>query len=217
MKSVLIIGMGRFGHHLCMNMLNLKNEVMIVDVEETKMEDLVPYVTSAKIGDCTNEEVLRSFGVGNFDLCFVCIGTNFQSSLEITSLLKELGAKHVVSKANRDIHAKFLLRNGADEVIYPDRDIAERMAVRYSANHVFDYIELTDEYAIYEIPPVDPWIGKSIKEVGVRQKYHASILATKEGDKTKLLPPADYIFKKSEHLMVIGQKEDIDRILKEID
>ena len=99
MKSVLIIGMGRFGHHLCMNMLNLKNEVMIVDIDEKKMEDLVPDVTSAKIGDCTNEEVLKSFGVGNFDLCFVCIGTNFQSSLEITSLLKELGAKHVISKA----------------------------------------------------------------------------------------------------------------------
>ena len=164
MKSVLIIGMGRFGHHLCMNMLNLKNEVMIVDIDEKKMEDLVPDVTSAKIGDCTNEEVLKSFGVGNFDLCFVCIGTNFQSSLEITSLLKELGAKHVISKANRDVHAKFLLRNGADEVIYPDRDIAERMAVRYSANHVFDYIELTDEYSIYEIPPVERWIGKSIKD-----------------------------------------------------
>lgn len=217
MKSVLIIGMGRFGHHLCMNMLNLKNEVMIVDIDEKKMEDLVPDVTSAKIGDCTNEEVLKSFGVGNFDLCFVCIGTNFQSSLEITSLLKELGAKHVISKANRDVHAKFLLRNGADEVIYPDRDIAERMAVRYSANHVFDYIELTDEYSIYEIPPVERWIGKSIKDVGVRQKYHASIIATKEGDKTKLLPPAEHIFKKDEHLMIIGQKEDIDRILKQID
>ena len=145
MKSILIIGMGRFGRHLCMNLSTLGNQVMIVDEKEENLEELLPYVVSAKIGDCTNEAVLRSLGISNFDLCFVCIGTNFQSSLEITSLVKELGGRHVVSKANRDIHAKFLLRNGADEVIYPDRDIAEKLAVRYSANHVFDYIELTDE------------------------------------------------------------------------
>ena len=151
MKSILIIGMGKFGHHLCANLAKLDNEIMVVDEKEEMLEDLLPIVTSAKIGDCTNEDVLRSLGVRNFDICFVCIGTNFQSSLEITSLIKELGAKYVISKANRDIHAKFLLRNGADEVIYPDRDIAEKLAVRVSANHVFDYIELTEEYSIYEI------------------------------------------------------------------
>ena len=124
MKSILIIGLGKFGHHLCMNLAELGNEIMAVDSKEEVLEDLLSVVTSAKIGDCTNEEVLKSLGVRNFDICFVCIGTNFQSSLEITSLVKELGAKYVVSKANRDIHAKFLLRNGADEVIYPDRDIA---------------------------------------------------------------------------------------------
>ena len=116
MKSVLIIGIGRFGHHLCIDMANRGNEVMIIDKDEKKTTDLLEYATAVRVGDCTNEEVLRSLGVGNFDLCFVCIGSNFQSSLEITSLVKELGAKHVVSKANRDIHAKFLLRNGADEV-----------------------------------------------------------------------------------------------------
>ena len=115
MKTVLIIGMGRFGHHLASNMISLGNEVMIVDKDESRLEDLTKLISNIKIGDCTNEEVLRSLGVGNFDLCFVCIGSNFQSSLEITSLVKELGAKHVVSKANRDIHAKFLLRNGADD------------------------------------------------------------------------------------------------------
>ena len=126
MKSILIIGIGRFGSHLCMNLSRLDNEIMIVDQDEAKLEDLLPFVVSAKIGDCTNEKVLKSLGVGNFDLCFVCIGNNFQSSLEITSQLRELGAKYIVSKANRDIHAKFLLKNGADEVIYPDRDIAEK-------------------------------------------------------------------------------------------
>ena len=126
------------------------------------MEDILSLVTSAKIADCTREEVLRSFGVRNFDICFVCIGTNFQSSLEITSQLKELGAPYVISKATRDIQAKFLLRNGADEVVYPDRDIAKRLAIKVSANHVYDYMEMGD-YSIYEIQPLEEWVGKSIK------------------------------------------------------
>lgn len=216
MKSVLIIGLGRFGHHLCRNMAELGNEVMIVDQKEEVLEDLLPIVTSAKIGDCTNEEVLRSLGVANFDLCFVCIGTNFQSSLEITSLVKEMGARCVVSKANRDIHAKFLLKNGADEVIYPDRDIAEKLAVRHSANHVFDYIELTDEYSIYEIPPLTEWLGKSIRDVNFRVKYQVSILGTKKGEDVRLLPAADHIFAADEHLMVIGRADDLQKILKHL-
>lgn len=216
MKSILIIGLGKFGHHLCLNLAELGNEIMIVDQKEEVLEDLLPVVTSAKIGDCTNEEVLKSLGVSNFDLCFVCIGTNFQSSLEITSLVKEMGAKYVISKANRDIHAKFLLKNGADEVIYPDRDIAEKLAVRHSANHVFDYIELTEDYAIYEIPPLTEWLGKTIRDVNFRVKYRVSILGTKKGDDVKLLPPADHIFAADEHLMVIGRAEDLDGILKHL-
>ena len=214
MKSVLIIGLGRFGHHLCIDMANRGNEVMVIDKDEKKTTDLLEYATAVRVGDCTNEEVLRSLGVGNFDLCFVCIGSNFQSSLEITSLVKELGAKHVVSKANRDIHAKFLLRNGADEVFYPDRDIAEKLAVRYSANHVFDYIELTEEYSIYEIPPLPEWTGKTIKELDIRNRYGIHILGTKANGKAKLMPGASYVICQEEHLMVIGKKEDVDRILK---
>ena len=214
MKSILIIGMGRFGRHLCKNLSQLGNQVMIVDEKEENLEEMLPYVVSAKIGDCTNENVLKSLGLSNFDLCFVCIGTNFQSSLEITSLVKELGGRHVVSKANRDIHAKFLLRNGADEVIYPDRDIAEKLAVRYSANHVFDYIELTEEYSIYEIPPLPEWTGKTIKELDIRNRYGIHILGTKANGKAKLMPGASYVICQEEHLMVIGKKEDVDRILK---
>ena len=151
MKTVLIIGMGRFGHHLANNMISLGNEVMIVDKDESRLEDLTKLISNIKIGDCTNEDVLQSFGVANFDICFVCIGTNFQSSLEITSLLKELGAKYVISQATRDIHAKFLLKNGADEVIYPNRDSAEKLAVRVSNDNLYDYVELDNEYSIYEI------------------------------------------------------------------
>ncbi len=205
--------MGRFAHHLCQKFAELNNEIMIMDNREEAVADMLPFVTSAKIADCTNVEVLKSIGIGNFDICFVCIGTNFQSSLEITSLLKENGAKHVISKATRDIQAKFLLRNGADEVVYPDRDIAQKIAVRYSANHLFDYIELNSEYGIYEIPVMREWVEKTIAEVNFRSRYKLSILGYKRGEDTQLLPMADHVFEENEHLMVIGRKEDIRKFI----
>ena len=214
MKSMLVIGIGRFGRHLSRKLIELGNEVMIVDQDEENLREILPIATSAQIGDCTKEEVLRSLGISNFDLCFVCVGTNFQSSLEITSLLKDLGAKRVISKASRDIHVKFLLRNGADEVIDPEREVAEKLAVRYSSNNLFEYIEITKDVAIYEIPPADNWIGKSIKDVNIRVKYHISILATIIGEKVSPLPTADHIFKAEEHLMVMGRHSDVERFLK---
>lgn len=213
MKTVLIIGMGKFGHRLCENMLRLGNEVMIIDENEEALEDMVPVATSSKIGDCTNVEVLKSLGLDNFDIVFVCISENFQSSLEITSLVKELGAKHVISKADRDIHAKFLLRNGADEVVYPDRDIADKLARRCSIDNVFDYIELTEGYAIYEIPVKKEWVGKSIIEINFRKKYNANILGIKHGEKTKLMPGADHVFNAEEHLMVMGHQDMIGKMV----
>ena len=215
MKSVLLIGMGRFGHHLCKNLVELGNDVMIIDSDEKSVEDLTPIVTSVLIGDCTNPEVLKSIGVGNYDICFVCIGSNFQSSLEITSLLKDLGAKYVVSKASRDIHKKFLLRNGADEVIYPDRDIAEKTARRFSTDNVFDYIELTHDYSVYEIPPLDKWVGKTISESNIRANYNISILGIKHpaGDDI-MLPPASYKIEEGDHLMVLGNNDDVEKLLK---
>lgn len=216
MKSILIIGLGRFGTHLCTDLSKLDNEIMVVDKNEASLEDLLPYVVSAKIGDCTNEKVLRSLGVGNFDICFVCIGDNFQSSLEITSLLKDLGAKYVVSKANRDIHAKFLLRNGADEVIYPDRDIADKVAVRFSANQVFDYVELGNGFSIYEIAPLPEWIDHAINEINVRVKYNTNIIGIKTEAGMQLMPNADYVFKSGEHLMIIGHQSDIEKIVKKL-
>lgn len=217
MKTVLIIGMGRFGHHLCKKMVELGNEVMIVDMNEEKLKDMLPLVLNAQIGDCTNPDVLKELGVRNFDICFVCIGGNFQSSLEISSQLKEMGARYVVSKADRDIQAKFLLRNGADEVVYPDRDIALKAAVRYSANHVFDYVGLTDEYSIYEIPVMNEWLGISIKEADFRQRYNVNILGIKRDGTADFLPSADHIFEKDEHLLILGRKEAVDKILAQMD
>jgi len=172
-------------------------------------------VTSAKIGDCTSPDVLKSLGVGNFDICFVCIGTNFQSSLEITSLLKELGARWVVSRASTDVQAKFLLRNGADEVIYPERDIAERIAKKSSASHVFDFVDLGD-YGIYEVLPLKNWVGKSIRELNVRVNYNISILGIREADGSVLMPDADYRFAGDDHMMVMGSDTDLARFIKKL-
>ncbi len=217
MKTILIIGLGRFGQHLCMNLTKLDNEIMAVDINEQMTEAVAPYVTSVKIGDCSNVEVLESLGIDNYDICFVCIGTNFQSSLEVTSLLKDMGAKYVVSKANRDIHAKFLLRNGADEVIYPDRDIAEKVAVKYSSDHVFNYIELSDGYNIYEVTPLPQWEGKSIRESDIAARYRVNIIGIKGGDDVRIQPGADYVIKRGQHLIIVGHNSDVEKILKKLE
>ena len=216
MKSILIIGMGNFGRHLALKMLELKNDVMVIDQNEAVIEEISSIMTDAHIGDCTNEAVLRSLGVSNFDICFVTIGSNFQSSLEITSILKELGAKYVISKASRDIQAKFLLRNGADEVVYPDRDIAEKLAIRCNTKNVFDYIDVTSDYSIFEIPIVSSWVGSSIEKINVRRKYHVTVLTIKKGDAIMPMPKADYIFKENDHLIVLGKPTDVIKLAAHI-
>ena len=177
MKSILLIGLGRFGRHIAIKLDELNHQVMAVDNNESRVEAVLPYVRNAQIGDATNEDFIRSLGVRNFDVCIVAIGDNFQSSLETTSLLKELGAKMVVSRAARDVHAKFLLRNGADEVVYPEKQLASWTAIRYSADHIFDYVELDEEHGIFEISIPDAWIGKTVGELDIRKKYNVNIMA----------------------------------------
>ncbi len=213
MKTVLVIGIGRFGKHLATRLAELGNEVMIVDKEEERINDLFPHVTRAQIGDCMDEKLLRSLGVGNFDICFVCIGDNFQASLEITSLLKDMGAKYVISKADRTIHEKFLLRNGADEVIHPERDVALRTARKYSAHNVFDFFELTEDFSIFEIETPAGWVGKSIKQVNVRFKYNINIIAIKKDGKTVPVTNAESVFAEHQHLIVGGDPKSCARML----
>ncbi len=213
MKTVLIIGIGRFGKHLATRMTELGNEVMIVDKEEEKINDLLPCVTRAHIGDCMDEKLLRSLGVSNFDICFVCIGDNFQASLEITSLLKEFGAKYVVSKADRTIHEKFLLRNGANEVIHPERDVALKAARKYSARNVLDYFELAEDFSIFEIEVPDNWVDKSIKQVNVRSRYNINIIAIKKNGKIIPVTSAEHVFMENQHLIIAGNTKDCSRIL----
>ena len=212
MKSILVIGLGRFGRHLAQKMLDLGNDVMIVDKDPELIERYSMVFTDSQIADCTNKGVLRSLGVQHFDICFVCMGTDFQSSLVITALLKEMKAKYVVAKATQDIQADLLSRIGADEVIYAEKEMAETLAVRYHVKNIFDYIQLTDEYGIFEIGVPTSWIGRTIMELDVRRKYKINIIAAKFEDELKVLPGADYCFKEEDHIMVLGRAVDVDKI-----
>ena len=204
-KSVLLIGLGRFGKYIAMKLHELGHEVMAVDESEDRINDVMPYVTNGQIGDSTNEALLKSLGVKNYDVCIVTIGGNFQSSLETTCLLKELGAKKVVSRAEQDVQAKFLLRNGADEIIYPEKQLAVWAAIRYSSDHVLDYIELGDSCSIFEVEVPQAWRGKSVAEIDIRKKYNVNIIATKKNGKIDAIVSADTVLSEDETLLVLGE------------
>ena len=208
-KSVLLIGLGRFGYHMAERMQELKDEVLGVDIDEDKVEQCLSCLTSAQIADATDENFIRTLGVRNFDVCVVAIGDNFQASLEVTALLKDFGAQFVVSRAAGEIHAKFLLRNGADQVIYPERDMARHAAVKYSANHVLDFFHLTPEYAIYEISAPKEWMGKSIEELQVRRKHHVNILAVRVGETVDPVVSPAYRFTGQESIFILGASKEV--------
>ena len=211
MKSILLIGLGRFGRHIAIKLDELHHQVMAVDKEDTRVDAVLPFVTNAQIGDATNEDFLSSLGVGNFDVCIVAIGDSFQNSLEVTSLLKELGARMVVSRAARDVHAKFLLRNGADEIVYPERQLADWVAIRYSADHILDYIELDEEHAIFEISIPEEWIGKTIGQLDIRKKYDINIMALKTNDIMNLKISSDTQLLKDSTMLVLGETKHIQK------
>ena len=205
MKSVLLIGLGRFGRHLAIQLNELGHQVMAVDRDEERVNECMPFVTNAQIGDSTRVDFMRSLGVSNYDVCYVTISGNFQNSLETTSLLKELGAKYVVSRAERDVQAKFLLRNGADAVAYPEKQLAKWAAIRYTANHIFDYIELDGQHAIIEVAVPEDWRGHSIGELDIRRKYGVNVLGIKRNGKTDMNISSETILDGSLTLMVLGE------------
>ncbi len=214
MKSILLIGLGRFGKNVAMKLWELGHQVMAVDSQESRVDAVLPYVTSAQIGDSTDEVFLSALGVSNFDVCIVAIGDDFQGSLETTSLLKELGARFVVSRAARDVHAKFLLRNGADEIVYPEKQLANWTAIRYSAEHILDYIELTEDYAIFEVSIPKDWIGKTIGELDVRRRYNINIMAMKREAKMNMNITSDMTLSSQETMLVLGKYKDIQKCFR---
>ena len=214
MKNILLIGLGRFGRHIALQLNKLGHEVMAVDSNEERVNEILPIVTNAQIGDSTNTEFLKSLGIGNFDVCIVTIGGNFQNSLETTSLLKELGAKLVVSRAERDVQEKFLLRNGEDEVIYPEKQVANWAAIRYTADHIRDYIEVDDAHAIFEVEVPEEWIGKTVGELDIRRKYSINIMATKENGKINMAVSPETVLTDNITLLVLGAYKELQKCFR---
>lgn len=215
MKSFLVLGLGRFGRHLAIKLMELGNEVMVVDLDEERVARIASQVTTALVGDCRDEQVLEALGVRNFDVCFVCVRDDFQTSLEATAALKELGAKYVVSRADREKQMKFLRAIGADHVVHTEMDMAVRVAMRFSARNTFDYIELTPQYAIFEMETPCEWTGKTVAEVDVRRKYHVNILGVKRNDVIEPLLDPQHRFQTGTHLVIAGDKKAGLRLMNE--
>lgn len=213
MKTVLLVGVGEFGTHIAKRMGELGCEIMAVDSDEERINSIMPYVTNAQIGDCTNEEFLKSLGIGNYDVCIVALGSLFQTSLETTSLLKELGAKKVVSRATNDVQMKFLLRNGADEVVYPEMQMALRIATRYASDSIIDFINLDSNYSIYELTIPKDWVGKTLMQVDVRKKYGINILTIKRENEV-FIPSPDMEFSERDIAFVVGDMKAIQKCFK---
>ena len=209
MKSILLIGLGRFGKHIALQLSQLGHQVMAVDHVEERVEAVLPFVTNAQIGDSTNADFLESLGIRNFDVCIVAIGNDFQSSLETTSLLKELGANLVVSRATRDVQQKFLLRNGADEVVYPEKQLAKWVAIRYTADHIIDYVELDGDHAMFEVPTPRGWIGRTVGQIDIRKKYNINIMGLKRNGKLEMVVTPDTVLSGEATMLVIGEYKDL--------
>ena len=205
MKNVLLIGLGRFGRHIAKQLNQLGHEIMAVDWNEERVDKALPFVTNAQIGDSTNAEFLQSLGIGNYDICFVTIGGSFQNSLETTSLLKELGAKLVISRAERDVQEKFLLRNGADKVVYPEKQVAKWASIRYTDDHILDYMEVDASHAIFEVEVPEEWVGKTVGELDIRKRYNINILAVKNEGEFGIAISPDTYFEENHKLLVLGE------------
>ena len=211
MKAILLIGLGRFGRHIAMKFNDLNHQIMAVDHDEERVNAALPFVTSAQIGDSTNEEFLSSLGIRNFDACIVTIGDNFQNSLETASLLKELGAKKVIARASRGVQEKFLLRNGADEVVYPEKQLASWTAIRCTSEHILDYMELDREYSIFELAIPNEWSGRTIIQLDIRKKYGINILGVRENGKLNMKIVPDTILSREKSILVLGKPKAVQK------
>ena len=214
MKSILLIGLNNFGVYMAKQLRELGHQVMAVDKREDRIDAILPFVTDAQIGDSTSEPFLRSLGINNYDVCLVAIGNDFQGSLETASLLKELGAKLVVARADREVQAKFLLRNGADEVINPEKQIAEWAAIRYASNHILDYVKLDEDHAIFEITVPRDWVGKTVGEIDIRKRFGINIMAVKENGHMNLTVTPDTVLSGNRTMLVLGEHRAIQRCFR---
>ncbi|MGN1060585.1 MAG: potassium channel family protein [Candidatus Coproplasma sp.] len=208
-KSVLIIGMGRLGTHLAEKMQDLGHDVMILDSREEKIAGLANRFSDARIAEYTRKDVLAALDIPSFDICFVTVGDNLEASILTTVYLKQLGAKYVASRARDDIQCEILKKIGADEIIYADGETADKLAIRHNGNNIFDYVALTDGYAIFEVPIIKQWVGKSIMELDVRKKFKLNIIAIKRDGKLDPAPMPEFVFEAEDHIFVMGKSQDV--------
>ena len=213
MKSVLIVGLGQVGTYLVQALAPMGLEVVAVDNCEERVNAVLEDVTAAQIGDTTHETFLQVLGVEDFDVCVVTIGEDFESSVVTTALLKDHGARRVIAKASSPLHAKFLLRNGADEVFYPERDMANRVAARISTDSLRDYIHLSSGYSLFDIATPKAWEGKTIAQAQVRRKYNVNIIGYRENGVLHPNPQPEYVFNKAHDLLVVAPDKEARRLL----
>ena len=222
MKSFLIIGIGEFGKHLAYKLQEMGNEVCIVDSNKSVVDALSNDFENIYIVDCMNIAALKDFGVPNYHACIVAIGQNFQASLEITSHLKDLGAKYIISKANSDIQAKFLRMAGANEIVYPEKDIAEKIATKCDAQNLLDYLRISSLYSICEVEVPKSWIDKNLLELNVRRKLNINVIAvlsnngsgtgSGSGGGSGNASNAEYVFKAHDHVYIFGNNNIINKL-----
>ena len=213
MKSILLIGLGRFGLHIASKLSELGHQVMAVDKSEERINRALSFVTSAQIGDSTDEDFIQSLGVSNFDCCIVAIGDDFQNSLETTSLLKDKGAVKVIARATKDTQEKFLLKCGADEVVYPEKQLASWTAIRCTSEHILDYIQLDSDYSIFELDVPREWTGKTVLELDVRKRYNINILGIRREGKLMMDFSPDMLLEERDSIYVLGRQKVLHKYL----
>lgn len=212
MKTFAVIGLGRFGSSLAITLSRMGHDVLAVDLDEKKVEEIVEYVTHAVQADAKDEHALRELGIRNFDAAVVAIGHDILTSILVTVTLKEMNVKKVVAKAQTELHGKILSRVGADKVVYPERDMGERVARALVSENILEHINLSPEYSIIELMAPPGYVNKTLLEIGFRKKLGVTILAIRRGDDIIISPGADTQVKESDILVAIGRNERLERI-----
>ncbi len=215
-KEFAVIGLGRFGSSICRSLSEQGMEVMAIDINEDRVNEFMTIATHAVIADTTDENVLKSLGISNFNHVIVAIGEDIQASILTTLILKELGVNHITVKAQSDYHEKVLRKIGADHVVHPERDMGRRIAHYIISNNVLDYLELSDEYSIVEIKVNDHLIGHTLIELDIRKNYGLNIVAIKRGEEIIVSPKANDPLQPEDVLIIIGADTDISQFEKKV-
>jgi trk system potassium uptake protein TrkA len=211
-KQFVIIGCGRFGTSVAKKLNELGCEVMAVDSSEETVQSLADHVTHAVQADATDENALKAMGIRNFDVAVITIGANIQASIMVTLMVKELGVKHIVAKAQNEMHAKVLYKIGADRVVFPEREMGVRVAKNLVSNKILDYIELSQDYTIVEVTPLKAWIGKSLIEINIRAHFGINVIAIKNNDGININVGPEERIGEHDILVVIGHNDDIRKV-----